>query len=349
MPTNRRERAQGRHSSKWWFALTAAGVALLFIAAAVLIDLPLGEERPEGATSTNAVSHTPDTPLVVQERSRLTVPYTENMKSQKFDAKSGRWYLLKFEATTSKPEGSPGDAMYFGAGLACGGPDGGTMRSIGGTQNVRTGETVTIRNQFLLEIEESGTHSCRLSLNSPNADAAAKETSVEVISQWSATRLEAPAFEAEGSKRLPRIINPGERAAAFRFTVNLADVPSRRLDLLSTLHLTTCTGTNGSREDGKTWCLGDDVDLEGSSLRVEYREDVLGADGKVCETRMLSARPIEIVRYTHHQVLSFEQNPDEPLDACGETVRYVVAVENDGPAPVLVHRSNSTLLLLASA
>lgn len=344
------DRAQDRRPRPWVWVLGALAAVLLLITAAVLFaPAEHGEDLPGTSERQTSTPVFEDAPLLVQESVTLTVPDTLRMESHAFDARAGSTYLLAFETTTSKPADSPGDAMYFGAGLACGGPEGGTLRSVGGTQNVRTGEEVTLQNQFLLEIEETGQHSCRLTLNSPNPEAAASGTTAEMTSQWSATLLDDAAFEATAEDRLPRVVDSGERSAAFRYELDLEEVPERRLDLLSTLHLTTCTGTNGSREDGRTWCVEDDVDIEGSTVEATYSAEVLDADGEVCDSRELATTRTEIVRFTHHRVLPTEHRAREPMSTCGDTVRYVVTVVNDGPAPVVIHRSNSTLLVLAGS
>lgn len=332
----------------WKQGLGVLAVVLVFVVSVVLVNLPSGEEPTPPAGPTTSEAAPGEEPLEVSTSTTLTVPDTQRLEPQSFDADEGATYLLQFEASTTKPADSPGDAMYFGASLACGGPDDGTLRSVGGTQNVRTGETVTIRNQFLLTIETPGRHLCRVSLNSPNEDAAAEGTTAEITSAWSATEIEAPAFEARADERLPRTADAEERVRAFRQEIDLDDVPGRRLDLSSTLHLTTCTGINGSREDGKAWCDEETVDLEGSSLEVSYRADVLDTAGEVCESRELATTQARIVRYTHHRVMHQELEMREPLSDCGERVALDVVVENHGPAPVVIHRSNSTLLAVAA-
>jgi len=338
---------------RWGWGLGALAVVLLLIVGLVLVVRPGPEPSPppEGGPSTTESTLGPpsaEEPMVTQENATLTVPDTLRLEPQDFEADEGATYLLEFEATTSKPEDSPGDAMYFGASLACSGPEEGTLRSVGGTQNVRTGETVTIRNQFLLTIETPGRHLCRISLNSPNEDAAAKGTTAEITSTWSATMLEEPAFEARADQRLPRVVDSGDRALAFRYETDLDDLRQRRIDLLSTLHLTTCTGVNGSRENGRAWCDEESVDLDGSTLEVSYRADVVDARGEVCDTRTLASTRTSIVRFTHHRVMHQDLSTREPLSSCGDTVALHVVVENFGPAPVVIHQSNSTLLALVA-
>ncbi|HEX7350866.1 hypothetical protein [Brachybacterium sp.] len=63
--------------------------------------------------------------------------------------------------------------------------------------------------------------------------------------------------------------------------------------------------------------------------------DALGAD---------STDPDHIDLYRHHRVLSLELVEELPEDPCGQTVRMSASVHNEGPAPVVVHRSNSSLV-----
>lgn len=339
---------QSPRERPWRWGLGAFAAVILLVVATVLIRAPSGDDETPPTGQPTSSGQSSGEPLEVADATTLTVPDTLRMDSGAFDAEAGDTYLFQFDATATKPAGSPGDAMYFGANLACGGPEGGTLRSVGGTQNIRTGEQVTIRNQFLLTIERSGSHACRLSLNSPNEDAAASGTEAAVDTHWSVTQVDGTAVEAPAEERLPRVVDEGERAAAFRVEIDLEDLPDRELDLVGTLHLTTCTGTNGSREDGTTWCAEDDVDRDGSVVDVTYRTDVLDSSGEVCASAVDATTRARIVRFTHHRMLHVDHPASAPLSTCGDTARVVVAVQNDGPAPVVVHRSTSTLLLLPS-
>src|SRR5699024_1174131 len=316
-------------------------IALWGVGQKFLVEPGVQPSRPPEATS--------EAVLEVVDRTTLSVPETLRMEGRSFEADVEETYLLQFEATTTKPTNSAGDAMYFGASLACGGPNGGTLRSVGGTQNVRSSEQVTISNQFLLRIEESGSHTCRLSLNSPNEDAVAAGTEAVVDTRWTATRVEGFAVEASADEQLPRAIDPGEKATAFSVSVDVEDFPKREIDVLGTLHVTTCTGTNGSREDGRTWCEEEGVDLDGSGVEVTYHTDVLDASGEVCASAVGSRTRARIVRFTHHRMLHVAQPFREPLSTCRSSARMVVTVQNAGPAPVVVHRSTSTLVVLPNA
>lgn len=329
---------------RWWILGVFVMAVLLVVASAVVIrsghDGPVSSDPGTSAT----VPDDTNEPLIVREIASLTVPDTVRTPSHGFQAEAGDTYLLEFEATAEKPDASPGDAMYFGASLACAGPDGVTLRSVGGTQNVRTGETVTIRNQFLLEAEKSGEYSCRLSVNSPSEEAAAEGTSVDVQVEWAARLVEGIAVEVPAGERLPRVVEPGKRAAVFRVDVEQG---AESVDILSTVHATTCTMVNGSIEDGRTWCQGEQIDTQGSIVELTYRADVLDEVGNVCDSQIIATKRTSIEWLTHHRILSTEVREQEPLSACGTTVRYVVAMENDGPASVVIHRANTTFLALS--
>ncbi|ATG50895.1 hypothetical protein CFK38_04650 [Brachybacterium vulturis] len=273
------------------------------------------------------------------------MPDTMRLPGRTFEAEGGSTYLVEFEATALKPEGSPGSAMYFGASLACGGPDGGTIRSVGGTQNVRSGERVTIRNQFLLDADRSGNYACRVSFSSPSDEAAAAGTTATIDSTWSVAPARSEAVEVPADERLPRLVQPGERAAVFRAERETSDAWGDHSDLLSTVHVTSCTMVNGSTEDGRTWCPEDQVDPAGSAVELTYRLVSIDGNGEVCDSRTIDVEDARIERLTHHLVLHGDAPIAHPADACGTRLRFVVALENEGPAPLVIHRSNSTFVM----
>lgn len=336
---------QGQRRRRQRRTLYVVSIVVLVVVALVVVARsgPYGPVTDDHATPT-APPDDPSEPLVVRESTSFTLPDNVRTESHSFEVRAGEKYLLEFEATVQKPETSPGDAMYFGAGLACAGEDGVAPRSVGGTQNVRTGETVTIRNQFLLEAENTGEYSCRLAVSSPNEEAAAKGTSVDVQMEWVARPVAGIAVEASADERLPRVVEPGQRAAVFRVDVEQGE---EAVNILSTVHATTCTMVNGSTEDDRSWCQGAQIDAQGSAVELTYRADVLDEAGNVCDSRIIATKQASIGWHTHHQILATEAIGSEQYSACGPTVRYVVAIENDGPAAVVIHRANSSFLAVS--
>src|SRR5699024_10037055 len=163
---------------------------------AALFPLPPRSSSPPGArTSSDSTGLPGGQSMVVETSERLTVPEPLRLEPRTFTAHAGQSYLLKFEIATVKPEGSPGAAMYFGANLACGSSSTGTTRSIGGTQNLVTGERVTLSNQFILSVDATENQACRVVLSSPNESAAAVGTTVDVDVRWTMTSVPENAHE----------------------------------------------------------------------------------------------------------------------------------------------------------
>lgn len=271
----------------------------------------------------------------------LTLPEHVSVAEEDFAVKADQSYLLRFELETVKPVGEPGTIMYLGVTLSCSGAASG---STGGTENLLPGEPVTYSNQMLLTPSSGGTVTCRVSASSPVEDVPARGSTIEVEAEWSASLLPGYAVESPAGDELPMTVPQGARSDAFSQIVPLHSVPSRRLDVLSTLHVTTCTGTGGSRENGKVWCTRKDLDGEGSDFDLEFRVDVVNADGSVCESlrRVVTSRHVDVDR--HHALFQIDDSFVTPESACGSALRVSVVVVNAGPASLVVHESNSSLI-----
>lgn len=50
----------------------------------------------------------------------------------------------------------------------------------------------------------------------------------------------------------------------------------------------------------------------------------------------------------HHRLLSVDLEAIVPAEPCGTTAGLRVDLRNDGPAPLVVHRTNSSALLVGS-
>ena len=307
--------------SKPWWILSVLIVAVILVMTVVVSRPGPDRSEPDAPGPSATVPDVSEEPLTFQESTSLSVPDTMRLPGGTFEAEGGSTYLVEFEATAEKPEGSPGSAMYFGASLACGGPDGGTIRSVGGTQNVLSGERVTIRNQFLLDADRSGNYACRVSLSSPNDEAAAAGTTATIDSTWSVAPAGSEAVELPADERLPRLVQPGERAAVFRAEHETSDAWGDASELLSTVHVTSCTMVNGTTEDGRTWCPEDQVDPAGSAVELTYRLDVIDGNGEVCDSQILDLEGAQIEWLTHHLVLHGDAPIAHPSDACGSRLR----------------------------
>lgn len=327
-------------TKKSWL-LWGGGALLLAVALVVaVLQLPLWHEP----TPPPDTSQPPQEPLKVDELASLTVPGTARTSPHSFKAHPGTTYLLSFDISTVKPEGTPGTAMYLAVNLACGTADGGTSRSVGGTQNLITGEAVTLSNQFLLTVDSEEEQVCRVALSSPNESAAAVGATVDIDVSWSMEPLQGDAEEFDPELRLPLVVDPGERAIAFKEEVPLAGVSA--VELKGTLQLTSCTIVNGSREGGEPMCKAEHTDDRGSSFDVEVQARILGPDGRPCGAENLMDATAHVDRHTHHQLLHLETEADAIEDPCGTEVEVVVTVDNTGPAPLVIHGNGSSLVVL---
>lgn len=339
---------QGPRRARLLVLLAALTVVLLV--AVVAVRWWGGEDpspAPQDPSSPTSSETTPHEGAAASEKVSLTVPETVRTSAESFPVAAGERYLLRFDVSTVKPAGSPGSAMYFGVSLSCAGPDGVDSQSIGGTQNILPGEPVTLSNQFLYSVSGGGERTCRVAVSSPHQGAAATGTTVEVEVDWSATSVDDSALAPDSSELLPRVIPPGERAPAFVQEVELARLGREEIKVLGTVHVTTCTIVNGSREgDGEHLCVEAETDGRGSAYDVELRVDVIGPDVSACAIVDLLRDERHVDRRTHHQMLSLDRRAELPATSCGDTVRIQLTVDNSGPAPLVVHGMSSSLLVL---
>ena len=69
----------------------------------------------------------------------------------------------------------------------------------------------------------------------------------------------------------------------------------------------------------------------------------------VCEELTAeSTAPDHIDLLRHHRMLFADLESILPAEPCGTTARLRVDLRNDGPAPLVVHRANSSALLVGS-
>lgn len=317
-------------------------VALILVTVLVIavLELPsLREPTPPPETSPP-----PQESLEITESVSLTVPDVVQMPPHSFNAQPGTSYLFNYDISTVKPEGTPGTAMYLGVNLACGSTDDGTTRSMGGTQNLITGEPTTLSNQFLLTVDSEEEQSCRVVLSSPNGNAAAVGATIEIDVSWSMEPIQGAVEEFNPDLRLPLVVDPGNREVVLKEKVPLVDVSA--MELQGTLQLTSCTIVNGSREGGETMCQAESTNPQGSSFDVEVQARIFGPNGRPCEAKALLDVAEHVDRHTHHQVLHLETEADIIEEPCGTEVEVVVTVDNVGPAPLVVHSNGSSLVLL---
>ena len=353
--------------SRWVVAAAALLVALLVILVLALDGRLFSKDGPEenptsGATSSSDAgggtsygggspsdggADTAGTvPFSSVEKMSMRFPSEKRTRSRSFDVEAGKTYLLRFDVSTEKPADSPGNGFMLGVRLECTDEQGAQVATTGGTQNLLTGEPVTFANQVVLTPSRSGVYSCSVLANAPDADLAAKGTAFALDVTWKVTEPVGVALPTKTSTQLPAVIPSGATRQIFAQDVPIASLSQRRLDVLTSLYLTTCTGPGGSTEDGTQWCTEDHIDPTGSHYRFEVRFDVIGADGKVCGTIDSGRRTEYLDTYRHHELYHVEKSVMVPTELCGETIRASVSVRNDGPAGLLVHRQNTSMVTM---
>ena len=344
-----------RRMQRRWLLGTVALLAVLAAAAVLLpwADWTGGSEEetpstaPSTAPATPSLPPAPLAPVSVRDAVPLTLPQELRAASGAVYLEAGESYVASFEVSTVKPEDEPGLGMYLGVTFSCSGEDSGASSWIGGTENLLRGEPVTYANQMLLEPEADQVVTCSVRANAPYDDVAAAGATVDLDISWTVEKADGPARFTPAEQRLPMAVNSGGgREFAFTELVDVEDGGIRQIQVLSSLHLTTCTVVNGSREAGRTWCQEETLHEEGSDFDIELRLDVLDEDGATCGTVNVEEERQTLSLERHHQLIAREATFALPQTLCGPTVRASVVVENRGPAPLVVHASNSSMLTL---
>lgn len=334
------------------------GGALILLLAVVLVVGVVGlagrggDGNPTSQTAPSTAAPTPPpfpaAPYAVSDEALLTVPEETRIAQGTFWAEAGAEYVVTMDLRSTKPEGSGGRSMYLGVTLSCSPRAGGPGISVGGTQNMLTGEETTYRNQGLISMPEDGGVDCSIKLSAPYDDVASRDTTFPAGASWEVRRADAAA-QAPTDTVLPTTIAAGATEDVLTAELPI-DEAGEGLEALSSLHLTACTGVNGSREDGRAWCREDALDEGGSTVTLRARMELVGEDGNACAELAAQALPADRIElHRHHRLLSLALETSLPERPCGRQARVTLAVHNDGPAPVVVHRTNSSLLLTTPA
>src|SRR5699024_10899649 len=249
----------------WWIG----GAAVLLITVLVIALLaardgflagqpdPTGSRDAPSETTQSTAATTPPaptTPFSVVDEVPLTLPQELRAAHGSFFLRGGTSYLATFIVSTLKPPDQPGLGMYLGVTFSCASADGAVSEWIGGTENLLRGEPVTYRNQILLAPERDQVVTCSVRANAPYDDVAAAGATVELDIHWRVSETSGEATSVPSEARLPMTVDDGARAFAFTEQIAVRDRGPRTVSMLSSLHLTTCTVVNGSREDGQSWC-----------------------------------------------------------------------------------------------
>lgn len=366
-PTLRRRR-------RWVVAVIALVVALVLLLAGIAIrgpwhgapggsaagtaggesDRGTGESRPSDSSASDHGDAAPSAPTEPEpgvatvpasltDTQPLTLPQRVRLATGKIHLEEGRHYLVSFDLSTVKPESAPGVGMYLGVSFSCSGPGGSGLGSRGGTENLQPGKPVSMVNHLALTPSRTGAHSCSVLANAPYDDVAAAGTTIELHAEWTVQEIRGEAIDATAGAALPTAVPAGRSAIVLDHVSPVNELT--RTSAYTTLHVTTCTGANGSREQGRTWCTPEGIDPGGSTVTTTLQIQALAADGSPCGDPTTIRRRDTIDKWIHHDVLALQQAASPPESACAEQIRTTVTVNNTGPAALAVHASNSSLVI----
>lgn len=307
-----------------------------------------GSEETEGTgeVETSPAQRPALVPFSAVQTIPMTFPGKERSESRSFSVSAGEKYLLRFDVDAEKPAKSDGHSFMLGVSLDCTDEKGRSVASLGGTENLLTGDPVTFSNQVVLAPERDAVYTCSMLANAPDAELAARGTSFSVHSTWKVEKAVGIAAPGAHVGSLPRVIPEETGQEVLRRDIPVAALTQRELEVLVSLQLTTCTGPGGSTEGGTQWCTPDVIDPTGSHFRFEVRFDVIGADGKKCGTIDSGRRHEYLNTYQHHQLYHVEKSIVIPSDLCGDRIRTSVNLRNSGPAGLLVHENATSMVTL---
>jgi hypothetical protein len=278
--------------------------------------------------------------LESQDSGSFSVPGGFDSDPLKVDVESGErhWLDLSMDAYL---EPGVASAAYIAIHLGCTDSNGAEALSVSGTQNIRQNEHTTINMVGLFEAAHAGSAICRVKVNAPNGEAAASGNTVDIDSHLKMSAHSVQGGEATPRTSLPAVVEPGESEVLFADT--LASVKGERLFRASaTMHLTTCTIQNGSKDssDGDFLCDASSLDKRGSRVSAALSQEMVASDGTECGEPRERRLDHLIDHHQHHYIFTIDGEYEEPA-GCHGAPRFKITLKNDGPAPVVVH-SNST-------
>lgn len=317
-------------------AALLAAIALIALAVSITSTRPSGDEESRETVQS-------ETGTLSQH-----LPADEIVQSIDFQASSGDMRLITFNAEVlfDVHEGDL-SAVYVVVGISCTPLTGNTeTSSVSATENLLHNDERNIGVNFLYTASRDGGQRCNARFRTPNwnPDKASSSIDMSTTLEVSPTghRVSSAAAQAED----PIIIKAGEDVEILRGSLPLARHPGEVLSA-ATVHATSCTITNGSKDGTHhNLCTQDMVNRAGSEVTVEATAWGL-ENGNVCATQSIIREKIEVGYRMHHVLFSTESHVvvHEP-SRCGDSMGYSVTVKNQGPAPLLVHRGTSSMSLL---
>lgn len=296
------------------------------------------------------ISFVDDDPVQDSDSSsaEVTLPADERVGSVEFEAEEGSRMVVSLDvdamldASTAELRGA-----YTVVGVTCTGlEDSSSSDSMSGTQNLLYQEATTLRTQFVYTAQSEGAQRCNASFRVPNWDPDFGDATADVDSRLTVTEAQDGVIEeAVPTSQSPIVPDAEGAVTSIDETVEI-DQELEWLEFVSTAHLTTCTIENGSRDQtDENLCTPDMLDERGSTVDVTSSVEVLD-DGEVCRRFEVKDISAHISHQVHHKLLGASpvriQLPD---GLCGSSIRMVQTIDNEGPAPVVVHRGSSNIVV----
>ena len=278
----------------------------------------------------------------------LTLPADERVGSVDFEAERGSRLIVALDvdamldASTADLRGA-----YSVVGITCTGMESSSSSdSMSGTQNLLYQEATTLRTQFVYTAQTDGAQRCNASFRAPNWEPGFGDATADIESHLTVTETEdGLAEEAVPESQSPIVPDAGGTVTAIDKTVEI-EQHLEWIGFSSTSHLTTCTIENGSRDQtDDNLCTPDMLDERGSTVDVTISVDVLDG-GEVCRRFEVQEFSEHISHQVHHRILSVSPVRIElPEGLCGDSIRMMQTIDNEGPAPVVVHRGSSNIVV----
>lgn len=324
--------------------VTVLMVAVLLL---VLCVTPLRD----GTTEKSPIPTQPEAPTSATHALTMELPAEAEIVSFEFEALDrGRTLLgLSVGATFTASTGEK-RALYTIVGMSCGSIDGPThTQSVSGTENLIHQTTRQLTQMLSYDVETPGRHRCNASINAPSWDPEYGDAELTLEATISIrTPDDEPHYLANADSEHPIVLDPGERVAAVEQSFPMIVGRTEDLAVASTTHLTTCTIRNGSRDQTRAnLCTDPRIDREGSRVSTRTTVQQLSGD-EVCRTVTADRNLTTIDHLVHHRLLSSQSRIQGFLkNPCGDHLRVIHEISNDGPAALVVHRSTTKAAIIA--
>lgn len=327
--------------------LAIVGVLVVAVLVIVFCLAPLRDDTTEQSPR----STQPEAPTSVTQALTVELPAESKVVSFEFEAPDrGRMLLeLSVGATFTASTGEK-RALYTIVGMSCGSIDGPTnTQSVSGTENLTHQTTRQLTQLLSYDVETPGRHQCNATINAPSWDPEYGDAELMLDAM---IRLLTPDDEpyqlTTADSEHPIVLDPGETVSAVEGSFPITAGRSEDLAVVSTSHLTACTIRNGSRDQTRTnLCTEPRVDREGSRVSTRTTVQQLSGD-EVCRTSTADQSLTTIDHLVHHRLLSSESRIHGFLkNPCGDRLRVIHEISNDGPAALVVHRSTTKAAIIA--